>query len=138
MENMVRFGISIEEDLLEKFGAFMQRKGYHNRSEAIRDLIRDRLVKEEWEGGEAQAIGVVSIIYSHDSHELSHKLTHAQHEEISNIVATLHVHVDRQNCLEVLVLRGRGRDLARLGDSLISTKGVKHGRTSFTTLGAIT
>lgn len=138
MENMVRFGISIEEDLLEKFGAYMQRKGYHNRSEAIRDLIRDRLVAEEWEGGESQAMGVVSIIYSHESHELSHKLTHVQHEEIANIVATLHIHVDRHNCLEVLVLRGRGRDLARLGDSLISTKGVKHGRTNFTTLGAIT
>ena len=116
----------------------MQRKGYHNRSEAIRDLIRDRLVEEEWEGGESQAIGVVSIIYNHHSRELAHKLTHAQHGEISNIVATLHVHVDKDNCLEVLVMRGRGRDLARLGDAMISTKGVMHGRTSYTTLGAIT
>ena len=138
MDNMVRFGISIEDDLLDKFGAYMQRKGYHNRSEAIRDLIRDKLVEEEWEGGETQAIGVVSVVYSHEARELSHKLTHIQHDEIANIVASLHVHVDKHNCLEVLVLRGRGRDLNRLGDSLISTKGVKHGRTSFTTLGAIT
>jgi len=135
---MVRFGISIEEDLLDKFGSYMQRKGYHNRSEAIRDLIRDQLVKEEWDGGESQAMGVVSIVYSHESRELSQKLTQAQHDEIANIVATLHVHVDRHNCLEVLVMRGRGRDLASLGDTLISTKGVKHGRASFTTLGAIT
>ena len=138
MDNMVRFGISIEENLLDKFGAYMQRKGYHNRSEAIRDLIRDKLVAEEWEGGESQAIGVVSVVYNHESRELGQKLTRAQHDEIANIVATLHIHVDRHNCLEVLVLRGRGRDLSRLGDGLITTKGVKHGTTSFTTLGAIT
>ena len=138
MENMVRFGISIEDELLEKFSAYMQKKGYSNRSEAIRDLIRDRLVREEWEGGESESIGTVSMVFNHESRELSHKLTHAQHHNIANIVASLHVHVDRHNCLEVLVMRGRGRELRKLGDALVSTRGVLHGNCSFTTLEAIT
>jgi CopG family nickel-responsive transcriptional regulator len=137
MDNMVRFGVSIEDDLLDRFSGYMIRKGYTNRSEALRDLIRDTLNREEWEGGEAESIGTVSMIYSHESREMTQRLTKAQHDQMSNIVASLHVHVDRHNCLEVLVLRGRGRDLQKLGDSILSTRGVKHGSTSFTTLTTI-
>lgn len=137
MEHTARFGISIEEELLEKFEAYMKRKGYTNRSEAIRDLIRDRLDEEEWQGGEAESIGTVSLVYNHESRELAGKLTAAQHEHLGGNVASLHVHVDKHNCLEVLVLRGKGRELQRFADSLISTKGVKHGRMAFTTISAI-
>jgi len=138
MENMVRFGMSMEEELLDKFSAYMKRKGYSNRSEALRDLVREKLIQEDWEGGEAEAVGTVSIIYDHESHELSHKLTHVQHEKIGYVVAAMHVHVDHHNCLETLVLRGRGRDVKKLADSFISTKGVKHGKSAFVTLDSIT
>ena len=137
MENMVRFGVSIDEDLLGKFDSFLRKKGYQNRSEALRDIIREKLIEKEWEGGEAESFGTVSLVYNHESRELAQKLIAAQHKELAHIVASLHVHVDHHNCLEVLVLRGRGREVKKLGDMLVSTKGVKHGRTSFTTTGIL-
>ena len=137
MEKMMRFGVSMEEDLMGKFSTYMKRKGYNNRSEALRDLVREKLIQEEWEGGEAESIGTVSIIYDHESRELSHKLTHVQHEKIGHVVAALHVHVDQHHCLETLVLRGRGREVKKLADGLISTKGVKFGKPAFITLGSI-
>lgn len=137
MNKVVRFGVSIEKDLNDKFAAWMKRKGYRNRSEAIRDLIRDRLVNEEWQGGEEEAVGSVSLVFNHESRELAARLTRVQHQQLGHIVASLHVHIDHHNCLEVLVLRGRARDIQKLGDSLLSTKGVKHGSTAFTTAAAI-
>jgi CopG family transcriptional regulator, nickel-responsive regulator len=137
MEKMVRFGMSMEEELLVKLSAYMKRKGYTNRSEALRDFVREKLIQEDWEGGEAEAIGTVSIVYDHESHELSHKLTHLQHEKIGHVVAALHVHVDQHHCLEALVLRGRGREVKKLADGLISTKGVKHGKAAFVTIDSI-
>lgn len=137
MDKAVRFGVSIEEDLLEKFNSYMKKKGYDNRSEAIRDLMRDCLVEDEFEGGQAESIGTVSLVYNHEARELSEKLTRAQHKDLGQIIAALHVHVDHHNCLEVLVLRGRGRDIKKIADNLVSTKGVKHGKASFTTVGAI-
>jgi CopG family nickel-responsive transcriptional regulator len=137
MSGMTRFGMSMEEDLLDKFERYMKRKGYSNRSEAIRDLIRDALVKDEWDGGEADSIGTVTIVYDHHSRELSSKLTHSQHQNIGQVVAAMHVHVDAHHCLEALILRGKGRDVKTLGDHIVGTKGVKHGQMSFTTLEAI-
>ncbi len=137
MDTMVRFGMSMEEELLDKFSAYMKKKGYSNRSEALRDLVREKLIQEDWEGGEAEAIGTVSIIYDHESRELSHKLVHIQHDKIGHVVAAMHVHVDRHHCLEALVLRGRGREVKKLADGLISTKGVKYGRTAFITINSI-
>jgi len=137
MANTVRFGVSIDEDLLGKLDVLLKKKGYSNRSEGIRDIVREKLVEEEWEAGEAESFGTVSLVYNHESRELAQKLISAQHKELAHIVASLHVHVDHHNCLEVLVLRGRGREVKKLGDMLVSTKGVKHGRTNFTTTGIL-
>jgi CopG family nickel-responsive transcriptional regulator len=125
-----RIGISLEEDLLGQFDRLIAEKGYVNRSEAIRDLIRDALVQREWSesGARAERVAVVTLVYDHDSTTLAHKLAHVQHENHRAVVSALHVHMDEHNCLEVLVLRGRAQDVLAMGEGLISTKGVKFGR----------
>jgi CopG family transcriptional regulator, nickel-responsive regulator len=124
-----RIGISLEQDLLAQFDRLIAEKGYVNRSEAIRDLIRDSLVQREWaEGGKDEKVAVVTLVYDHDSASLSQKLAHIQHENHRAVVSALHVHLDPHNCLEVLVLRGRARDVSAMGDGLVSTKGVKYGK----------
>jgi CopG family nickel-responsive transcriptional regulator len=125
-----RIGISLEDDLLTQFDRLIEQKGYATRSEAIRDLIRDALVQREWAeaaGGE-ERVAVVTLVYDHDSSSLAQKLAHIQHENHKAVVSALHVHMDEHNCLEVLVLRGRARDVVRMGEGLISTKGVKFGK----------
>jgi len=125
-----RIGISLEDDLLGRFDRLIEQKGYVNRSEAVRDLIRDALVQREWseaEGGE-ERVAVVALVYDHDSSSLAQKLAHIQHENHRAVVSALHVHMDEHNCLEVLVLRGRAREVVRMGESLVSTKGVKYGK----------
>lgn len=128
MPEVVRFGVSADEKLLERFDALIVEKGYVNRSEAIRDLIRGALVEEQLEIGEEQAVGSVTLLYDHHFSDLSDKLTEHQHSHHQAIVASLHVHLDHHNCLEVVLLRGKGRDIKQLADELISTKGVKHGK----------
>ena len=125
-----RIGISLEEELLARFDRVIEEKGYVNRSEAIRDLIRDALVQREWSESEAreERVAVVTLVYDHDSTSLAHKLAHVQHENHRAVVSALHVHMDAHNCLEVLVLRGRGRDVLAMAEGLISTKGVKFGK----------
>ena len=125
-----RIGISLEEALLGQFDRLIADKGYVNRSEAIRDLIRDALVQREWSesGGREERVAVVTLVYDHDSSSLAHKLAHIQHENHKAVVSALHVHMDEHNCLEVLVLRGRARDVLAMGEGLISTRGVKFGR----------
>ncbi len=133
-----RVGISLEDTLLKKFDSLIERRGYANRSEAIRDLIRDQLVQEEWsERGQenGEKVAVVSIVYDHDSSSLSQKLTHIQHENHRAVVSALHVHLDPHNCLEVLILRGRAKEIVAMGDSLVSAKGVKYGRVMPATTG---
>jgi CopG family transcriptional regulator, nickel-responsive regulator len=125
-----RIGISLEADLLEQFDQLIEQKGYATRSEAIRDLIRDALVQREWAeaaGGE-ERVAVATLVYDHDSSSLAQKLAHIQHENHKAVVSALHVHMDEHNCLEVLVLRGRARDVVRMGEGLVSTKGVKFGK----------
>ena len=125
-----RIGISLEADLLEQFDQLIEQKGYATRSEAIRDLIRDALVQREWAeaaGGE-ERVAVATLVYDHDSSSLAQKLAHIQHENHKAVVSALHVHMDAHNCLEVLVLRGRARDVVRMGEGLVSTKGVKFGK----------
>ena len=125
-----RIGVSLEDDLLEKFDRLIAEKGYVNRSEAIRDLIRDALVQRRWsesEGSE-ERVAVATLVYDHDSSSLAQKLAHIQHENHKAVVSALHVHMDEHNCLEVLVLRGRAKDVVRMGEGLVSTKGVKYGR----------
>ncbi len=135
MSDVVRFGISMDERLLSRFDARSTEKGYVNRSEAIRDLIRNSLVEDDWETGEAEAVGTVTLVYDHHTSDLGEKLTEHQHSHHQVILSTLHIHLDEHNCLEVVVLRGRADAIRRLADWLIGTKGVKHGRFVATTTG---
>ncbi|MEK6690954.1 MAG: nickel-responsive transcriptional regulator NikR [Nitrospirota bacterium] len=132
---LIRFGISLDATLLKDFDGLISKKGYVNRSEAIRDLIRDSLVREEWEEGNRETVGTITIVYSHNTRELVDVLTDLQHRFYTSIISSLHVHLDGHNCLEVLVIRGKGKDIKKIADRLIGTKGVKHGRLSLTTTG---
>jgi CopG family nickel-responsive transcriptional regulator len=135
MALITRFGVSIEESLLKNFDRLISRKGYQNRSEALRDLIRESLVQEEWEEGKKETVGTIAIVYSHHTRELSRTLTEMQHRYYQAILSTLHIHLDEHNCLEVLVVKGRGEDIKKISERLIGTKGVKHGKLSLTTTG---
>ena len=125
-----RIGISLEEELLARFDELIAEKGYQNRSEAIRDLIRDALVQREWSRSkdDEEKVAVVALVYDHDASSLAQKLAHIQHENHRAVVSALHVHMDEHNCLEVLVLRGGGREVVRMGEGLVATKGVKYGK----------
>ena len=125
-----RIGVSLEKGLLEQFDQLIEQKGYATRSEAVRDLIRDALVQRQWSEaqGRTEQVAVVTLVYDHDSSSLAQKLAHIQHENHRAVVSALHVHMDEHNCLEVLVLRGRARDVLAMGDGLVSTKGVKFGK----------
>lgn len=136
MSQLTRFGISMEEHLLNRFDTYITNHGYENRSEAIRDLVRDRLVQEEWEQEETETVGTITLIYDHHQRELSEKLTAHQHNEHDSIISTLHVHLDHHNCLEVLAVRGKAKNIQRIADQLISTRGVKHGKLVMTSTGA--
>lgn len=132
---IIRFGISLDSSLLEDFDKLIREKGYSARSEAIRDLIRDSLVREERELGDRVMVGTISIVYSHDTRELVDMLTDLQHHFYTSIISSMHVHLDDHNCLEVLIVKGKGKDIKRIADRLIGTKGVKHGKLSLTTTG---
>lgn len=135
MTEVVRFGISIDKRLLSRFDTMSDEKGYVNRSEAIRDLIRNALVEDQWSGDDVEAVGTVTLIYDHRYSDLGDRLTEHQHSHHEAIVSTLHIHLEAHNCLEVIVLRGRAEEIKQLADSLIGTKGVKHGKFVATTTG---
>jgi len=128
MGRLSRIGVSIDSDLLHRFDSFITDKGYENRSEAFRDLIRDQLVGSAVVAANASVVGSVTLIYDHHTRLLPEKLGDLQHESHAIVVSTLHVHLDHDRCLEVVVLRGKSRDVKKLADRLISTKGVQHGR----------
>lgn len=134
MGETVRFGVSLDSDLLEKFDALCERQGCPSRSEALRDIIRDALVQDSLHSETADAAGVLSLIYDHHVRDLSRKLTERQHDAHGLIVTTLHVHLDHHNCLEILVLKGKAGELRELADQLRSIRGVTHGTFSITTL----
>ena len=125
-----RIGISLEVELLKQFDRLIADKGYVNRSEAIRDLIRDSLVQREWSesSGREERVAVVALVYDHDASSLVQKLAHIQHENHKAVVSGLHIHMDAHNCLEVLVLRGRASEVIAMGEGLVSTRGVKFGK----------
>jgi len=135
MIDAVRFGVSMSRELLKKFDQLIKDMGYRNRSEAIRDLIRERLVHQEWQHTNQETVGTITIVYSHDVHELTEILTALQHKYHKQIISTMHIHLDRHNCLEVLVVRGKGQEIKKIADRLLSTKGVKHGKLTTTTTG---
>ena len=137
MAETTRFGVSLDGALLDQFDRMIRRKGYTNRSEAIRDLIREGLVREQWELGTEEAVGTLTLVYNHEVRELADRLTDLQHAHFQSIVSTLHVHLDSHHCLEVLVLRGKADALKTIADRLIGTRGVKHGTFSATAEGRV-
>jgi CopG family nickel-responsive transcriptional regulator len=134
MSDVVRTGVSLEQELLERFDEAIGQKGYQNRSEAIRDLIRDHLVTEDSDRNK-EVVGTLTIVYDHHRPNLTEKLVDAQHHAGSMVLAATHVHLDHHNCLEVVILRGRGGELKVLADRILSLRGVKHGRLVITSTG---
>ena len=134
MSSLIRTGISLEKDLLERFDAVISRKGYGNRSEAIRDLVRDYFVEEDVASNKVM-VATLTLIYDHHQPKLAEQLIDAQHDYKGQVLATTHVHLDRQNCLEVIILKGRGSEVQRFADNLLSLKGVKHGKLVLTSPG---
>jgi len=133
MSDLTRFGVSMENDLLEDFDALISEKGYSNRSEAIRDIIRNTIVQQQVRSGNKSGIGVLTFVYDHHRHDLERNLTAFQHDHFNNIVSTTHVHVDHDNCLEVIILKGTVSRMKKFADRLLSFKGVQHGNLVLTT-----
>jgi len=134
MKKTVRFAVSLDHHLLDDFDRVLVNKKYATRSEAVRDLIRDHLVGEDWDA-KRETVGTLTIVFDHHVRDLTEKLTSLQHDYHKLILSTLHVHLDHDHCLEVLVVKGKGREIRAVADSLISTKGVKHGKLTMTTTG---
>lgn len=127
---ILRFGVSIEEKLLSSFDKLISRRGYATRSEALRDLIRDSLVQSRIEPSQQkiEVIGSLTLIYDHHAHDLTKRMTDIQHDHEGLVISVLHVHLSHDDCMEVIVLRGLGEEVHNLADSLLSLKGVKHGK----------
>jgi CopG family nickel-responsive transcriptional regulator len=132
MPELTRVSISLESALLEAFDAYLAKKGYENRSEALRDLIRDRLVHEQAQHVEGEQVAVVTLVYDHHARELAARLIDKQHHHHDLVVSSLHVHLGERHCLEVSVLRGPSAEVQHLGDDLLATRGVLHGEITFT------
>jgi CopG family nickel-responsive transcriptional regulator len=128
MSELSRIGVAIDSDLLAQFDRFINSQGYENRSEAFRDLIRERLVATAVESPDAPVVGTITLIYDHHSRLLPDKLMEVQHDHHNLIFATTHAHLDQHTCLEVVVVRGKSSRVRALADLMISTKGVHHGR----------
>ncbi|MGA8557580.1 MAG: nickel-responsive transcriptional regulator NikR [Candidatus Acidiferrales bacterium] len=134
MSELVRTGVSLEQDLLNSFDQAIRDRGYANRSEAIRDLIRDHLVSEEIDKNKV-VVGTLTIVYDHHRPNLTEKLVDAQHHAGSKVLAATHVHMDHHNCLEVIIMKGRGGELKDLANRILSLRGVKHGQLVVTSTG---
>jgi len=127
-DELTRFGVSMASQLLTRFDELIEKQGYTNRSEAIRDLVRDRLVEADWETDTGKVVGVVALVYDHEMRMLGGRLTDLQHQLGHLVISTLHVHLDDRDCLEVVVMKGLGEEVRKLANRLLSLKGVKHGR----------
>ncbi|MCK4641860.1 MAG: nickel-responsive transcriptional regulator NikR [Candidatus Marinimicrobia bacterium] len=134
MTILKRFGVSLPGDLLARFDNEIEQKGYQNRSEALRDLIRDYLVKRDLDKNE-EVVGVLNLVYGHHVPNLSAKLNDIQHDHYHNILSNVHIHLDHHNCLEVIIIKGRYSEIKQLSDRIIGTRGVKHGELSFNSTG---
>jgi len=135
MADAVRFGVSMSHELLAEFDRLIMKLGFPSRSEAIRSLIRERLVKQEWRLSDMETIGTITIVYSHEVRELTEKLTELQHHYHHQIISTMHIHLNKHNCLEVIAVKGKGNDIKKIAERLLSTKGIKHGKLTTTTIG---
>ena len=134
MSELVRFGVSLEKPLLERFDALIRERQYTNRSEALRDLIRRELVQREWREGRDVA-GAITLIYDHHKRDLLHTLAHIQHDYQNTIISSQHIHLDHENCLEIIAVKGKAAEVIALAYALRSVKGVRHGDLSMTTTG---
>ncbi len=129
MAELVRFGVSMEEELLERFDEYVARRGIAaNRSEAVRDLVRDALTTEEVENPQAEVVGTITMMFNHHTSDLGDKLDALQHEHYHEIISKVHAHLDAHNCLEVLLLRGTSAQIHEIAAALLGTKGVRHGK----------
>jgi CopG family nickel-responsive transcriptional regulator len=134
MSTLIRTGISLDRELLQRFDQAIKKKGYGSRSEAIRDLVRDHAVASDL-AADRVIVGTLTLVYNHHQPKLSERLLAAQHEYHGKVLAVAHVHLDHHNCLEVIIVRGRGSEVQRLADQLLSLRGVKHGKLVITTTG---
>jgi len=126
-EKIQRFGVSMPIGLIEKFDKFISHRGYRNRSEAIRDLVRQNLVVDkEWGNPNENVVGVFIIVYSSKIRELSSKLTQSQHHHYEEIISSLHIHMDKDNCLEVIIIKGKAKNVKHISEEISATKGVKY------------
>ena len=135
-QETIRFGVSIGNNLLEKFDALIGEKGYTNRSEAIRDLIRNKIVETEWEhSSDARAsIGAITLVYEHHTREIGNVLTDIAHDHHDLVISSMHAHLTHNSCLEVILVKGCGKELRAFSDRVISIRGVKHGKLVITGL----
>lgn len=136
MSDIVRFGISLEQNLLDNFDSLIKRRKYTNRSEAIRDLIRQELLKQEWEE-DRQVAGAITFIYDHHQRDLLNKIIDVQHDYQDVIQSSQHIHLDHYSCLEIVAIKGNSSTVRRLADTLNALKGVKHGSLSVSGTGKI-
>lgn len=127
MEKLIRFGVSMPAPLLEQFDKIIAQKGYTNRSEAIRDMVRDAIVDYEWVKGK-HVVGTITLVYNHHKKGVMEKLTALQHTHHDSIMSSTHIHLDHENCLEVIVVQGKSSTIKEVADSVIALKGVKHGK----------
>jgi CopG family transcriptional regulator, nickel-responsive regulator len=127
MSQLIRTGISLERELLARFDKIIEQKGYGSRSEAIRDLVRDHFVEEDIASNKV-VVATLTLVYDHHQPKLSEQLIEAQHDYKGKVLVTTHVHLDHHNCLEVIIFKGRGTEVKKFADQLLSLKGVKHGR----------
>jgi CopG family nickel-responsive transcriptional regulator len=134
MSELVRFGVSLEKELLGKLDALRRQKGYANRSQALRDLIRKDLVRTQWQEGKC-VVGAITLVYDHHKRELVNKLTNLQHDFGGMIIASQHIHIDHDNCLEIIAVKGAPKKIEEIADKMRATKGVKHGTLSMATTG---
>ncbi len=134
MGKLTRFSVSIESNLLDSFLRMAQKHGWRNRSEALRNVMRDSLVREEWQGDD-EIVGTITIVYDHHKRELTDRLTTIQHDHHDAVIAATHIHLDHDNCLEMIAVRGTASQVQKIADTLIGTRGVKHGKLTATTTG---
>lgn len=134
-ETVSRFSVSLPSPLLEQLDQMATEKGYDNRSLAIADMIRDKLVEHHQRLSTEEIAGTITLVYDHHKQNVQTALTEIQHDHHEMIISTIHVHLDHHNCLEVLVVRGKAGPVKRIADELIAAKGVKHGKLTVTTTG---
>jgi len=135
METVTRFSVSLDKQLLRELDRMCHEKGYDNRSQAIADMVRSHLLEHRQQLGRGEIAGSITLVYDHHKHHLQDLLTDLQHEHRDVILSALHCHLDHDNCLEVLAVRGNAPAIKKLADELIAAKGVKHGKLTITTTG---